>query len=115
MSGLDFRTIKGNNTNKDSSPLVKDEYGEPPNVDFSYIGVVGMFLYLGGHLLPNISHVFNCVARCIFSPKHSHELVLKIIGQYLKTTRNGGLLLNSSIERNIYCYLDADFSGMHWH
>ena len=51
----------------------------------------------------------------MFNPKYSYELVLKIIGWYLKATRDRVLVINPSLEINIDCYTDADIYGMYGH
>ena len=51
----------------------------------------------------------------MISPKHSHKLALKIIGQYLKATSNRELVINPYPELNSYCYYDVDYSGMYGH
>ena len=47
--------------------------------------------------------------------KRSHELALKMIGQYLKATHDRGLVMNLSREVRINCYPDADFAGLYGH
>ncbi len=92
---------------------MKDDDGDPALGDFSYSSVVGMLLYLAGNTQPDIAYTVNCCARYMFCPKRSHELVLKRIGQYLKTTCDRGLVLNPSKELEIDCYPDADFAEMY--
>ena len=75
-----------------------------------------MLIYLSGHNRPDIDYAVNCCARYMFYPKHSHETVLKIIGCYLKATRDRGLILNPNSDVcKLDCYPDADFSGMYGH
>ncbi len=83
--------------------------------DFSYSRVVGMLLYLARHLRPDIAYAVNCAARYMFCPKHLHKFALKQIGQYLKATRNRGLILNPSKMLKIDCYPDANFAGIYGH
>ncbi len=75
---------------------MKDADDEPVLGDFSYSSVVGMLLFLAGHTRFDIAYAVNCCARYMFCPKQSHELALKRIGQYLKATRDCGLVLNPS-------------------
>jgi hypothetical protein len=72
-----------------------------------------MLLYLFCHSHPDITHLVNCAARYMFSPRHSHELALKRIGRYLKATGEKGLILNPSQDFKIHCYPDADFAGLY--
>ena len=84
--------------------LVKDADGPAACGSFSYSSVVGMLIYLSGHTRPDIAYVVNCSARYMFCPKHSHETALKRIGQYLKATRNRGLILDTCAKS---CKLDC--------
>ena len=113
--GLDIGTTSGKFTPAETKPLVKDVAGDPALGDFSYSSVVGMLLYLAGHTRPDIAYAVNCCARYMFCPRRSHESALKIIGQYLKATRDRGLVLHPSKELKIDCYPDADFAGMYGH
>ena len=97
---------------------MKDVDGKEASGNFSYSSVVGMLLYLSGHLQPDIAYAVNCCAQYMFCPKRSDKMALKRPGCYLKATRDRGLVLNpSSIDGQfeVDCYPDADFSGMHGH
>ena len=107
---LDIGNTKGMWTPADAKPLVKDGYVDNPTGDFSYISVVGILLYLAGHLSPGIAYAVNCAASYMFSPKKI-KLVIKRIGQYLKAKRDRGLVLNAYPELKIDCYPGADFSA----
>ncbi|KAL7460058.1 hypothetical protein ACHAXS_000525 [Conticribra weissflogii] len=111
--GLDIGTAKSKFTPLKSKPIVKDEDGESLSGDFSYSSVVGMMLYLMGHSRPDIAYAVNCAARYMFCPKHLYEIASKRIGQYLKVTREQGLVLDPLKELKIDAYPDADFAGMY--
>ena len=51
----------------------------------------------------------------MFCPKHSHELVVKQIGRYLKNNSDHGLVICPMRELSIDAYPDADFTGMYGH
>jgi hypothetical protein len=53
-------------------------------------------------------------ARFTHNPKRSHELALEQIGQYLKGTKDPGLILQpaDAKEIKINCYVDANFAGL---
>ena len=53
-------------------------------------------------------------ARYTHGPKRQHEVALERIGQYLKGTKNRGLIFNPKKNEDIEidCYVDADFAGM---
>ena len=110
--GLDTDKSTPRNTPCLKAPLSKDEDGDPASGNFSYASIVGMLLYLSGHSRPDIAYSVSQVARFTFSPKHSHEQALKLIGRYLLATRDKGLVLTPSKELNIDAYPDADFAGL---
>ena len=71
-----------------------------------------MILYLAGHSNPEIFCAVNCADMYMFCPNVLHELALNIIRQYLKATRDRGLVLNISPEIDIdYC--PDYFSGIY--
>ena len=115
--GLDDGYAKGKHTPAEANkPLVKDADGVAGNGGFSYASVVGMLLYLSGHTRPDITYAVNCCARYMFAPKHSHELALKRIGRYLKSTSDRGMVIKPMRELlNVDAYPDADFAGMYGH
>jgi hypothetical protein len=73
--------------------LGKDPDGDPPDCSFNYASVIGMMWYLYSHSRPDLGFAVSQAARFAFAPKHSHELALIRIGQYLMATREGGLIL----------------------
>ena len=113
--GLDSKLSTNKWTPAETTPLVKDEDGEPPQGSFSYSSVVGMLLYLSGHSRPDIAYAVNCCARYMFNPRFSHEKALKRIGRYLKATRDRGLVMRPSGELKVDAYPDADFAGLYGH
>jgi hypothetical protein len=73
--------------------LTLDKNGDPPNGAFNYASVIGMMMwYLYGHSKPDLGFVLSQAARFSQPPRHSHELPLIWIGQYLKGTRDKGLI-----------------------
>ena len=70
-----------------------DDDGEPALGIYYYASVVGMLNYLQGHSRIDIPFAVSQVAQYVHSPKHSHELALERIGQYLKGTLDNGLIL----------------------
>jgi len=95
--------------------LTMDKDGDPPNGTFNYASVIGMMWYLYGHSRPDLGFALSQAARFSHSPKRSHELALIRIGQYLKGTRDKGLILkpNRNELLKIDCYVDADFCGLY--
>jgi Reverse transcriptase (RNA-dependent DNA polymerase) len=92
--------------------LPKDENGAPCNETFNYASVVGMLMYLAGHLRPDISFAVHQCARYTHFPKHLHEIALKHIGRYLMGTKDKGLIIRPSNELKIDFYVDAAFAGL---
>ena len=54
-----------------------------------------MLLYLDGNFSHEIDHAVNCANMYMLYPKHSHKLVLNIIGRWLKSTMDRGLVMNT--------------------
>ena len=114
--GLEGGDIRPKLTPAEHKPLVRDTDGTPAEGAFSYSSVVGMLLYLAGHSRPDLAYSVNCCARYMFAPRKSHEDALIRIGQYLKGTRDKGLILTpTSSVLNVEAYPDADFGGLYGH
>jgi hypothetical protein len=94
--------------------LGKDKCGDPPQGTYNYASVIGQLQYLQGHTPINITMAVSPCARFTHNPKCSHELALEQIGQYLKGTKDRGLILQpaDAKEIKINCYVDADFAGL---
>ncbi len=60
--GLDDGLVKGKYTPSESKSLVKNINSEAASGAFSYSSVVGMLLYLSGHILLDITFAVNCCA-----------------------------------------------------
>ena len=73
--------------------LHKDENGDPATGDFNYASVIGMAWYLYGHSRSELGFALSQASRFTHSPRRSHELALIRIGQYLKGTRDKGMIL----------------------
>jgi hypothetical protein len=73
-----------------------------------------MLGYLHANSRPDITFAVAAASRFTHSPKRSHEQALERIGQYLKGTREEGLIFRpahfeSELKTDIY--VDADFAG----
>ena len=95
--------------------LGKDEFGDPPSGSFNYGSVMGMIWYLERHTRPDLGFAASQCARFTFNPKRSHELALIRIGQYLKKTRNKGIIYKpfDSTKLQMDVYVDSDFMGIY--
>ena len=61
------------------------------------------------------THAVNFASGYMFCQNKYLELVLKIIGQYLKVERGRGVFLSPLPELQIYLFPDADFYAMDGH
>ena len=112
--GLDDIMAKGRSTPAEYVTLVNNQDGVPPSCILNYSSIVGIMIYLSGDTRPEIDFAVNFCAMYMFCSKHSHGEVLKLIGRYLKLTRDCGLILNPNRDLfKIYGYPDADFSGIY--
>ena len=93
----------------------KDEDGDPAHCTFNYASVIGMLYYVTGHSRPDLKFAVSQAARFAFQPKRSHELALIRIGQYLKGTRDKGLMFkpSSPTQFKMDAYVDSDFMGLY--
>ena len=73
--------------------LHKDEDGNPASGEFNYASVAGMIWYLYGHSQPELGFALSQASRFTHSPRRSHELALIQIGQYLRGTKDKGMIL----------------------
>ena len=120
--GLTDRIIKALNigdlpmkkTPAEVGSLGKDEFGDPPQGTYNYASVIGQLQYLQGHTRVDITMAVSQCARFTHDPKRSHEKALERIGQYLKGTKNRGLIFRPAEghEIKLDCYVDADFAGL---
>ncbi|KAL7479879.1 hypothetical protein ACHAW6_005600 [Cyclotella cf. meneghiniana] len=70
----------------------KNSSGSPPAGTLNPAAVVGILLYLCGHMCPNIAAVVFQCDRHTFCPTRHHELVLIWGGLYLKGMMDKGLI-----------------------
>ena len=74
-----------------------------------------MMWYLYGHSRPDLGFAVSQAARFAFSPKRSHELALIRIGQYLKKTKDKGMIMkpltNDKFKMDVF--VDSDFMGLY--
>ncbi|KAL7461645.1 hypothetical protein ACHAXS_003698 [Conticribra weissflogii] len=107
--------IHGCETAAEYVPLPRDALGHVASGSINYASVLGMLLYLAGHNWPDITFAVHQCAWYTFDPKHRHEVTLKQIVRYLKSTADKGMILSPSSSLDINCYPDADFTGLYGH
>ena len=76
--------------------------------------MVGMMLYLARSSRQDISCAVHQCARFSHGPKRSHEVSIKHIDMYLKTTRDKGIIMKPSMIEDLQfkLYAEADFVGL---
>ena len=95
-----------------TTPLGQDIDGKPFSEDWEYASIVGMLMYLGQNIRPDIAFAVHQCARFTHNPKHSHAVGVKRIIRYLQGTKDKGMILNPDESLQADCYVDADFAGL---
>ena len=70
-----------------------------------------MLNYLAGSTRPDITFSTHQCARFCNDPKLLHETAMNRIGRYLLGTSDKGIILQPDRDKNIECFVDADFAG----
>ena len=109
---LDDENVKLRQEPAAATPLGKDEDKPPRKEQWSYASVVGMMLYLSSNSRPDIAFAVNQCARFTHCANSQHEIAIKRIGRYLKSTRDFGLLMKPKKDLMLELYADADFAGL---
>ena len=73
---------------------------------------LGILLYLSNNSRPDISYSTNQCARFTHFPKASHALSVKNILRYLQGTKDKGVVIHTSTQYNVDCYVDTDFGRL---
>lgn len=76
-----------------------------------YSEVIGSFLYLSQITRPYVTFTVNLVSRYLEKPLKVYWNAVKRIFNYLKSTKNFGLLYSTNININVIVYSDADYVG----
>ena len=92
-------------------PLGTDKNGPEFAELWSYSSVVGMLLYLVANSRHEIAYAAHQCARLTHNPKASHRAAVKRICHYLQGTKTKGLILNSSKQLTVDCFVDVDIAG----
>jgi len=109
--GLSTRSRTRPTPAKSTVILHRDEAGKPFDGSFHYPSVIGKLNYLEKTSRPDISYATHQCARFSSDPKQSHADAVLYLAQYLKGTRNDGIILDPKQLKCLECYADADFSG----
>lgn len=69
-------------------------------------------MYLSANLYPDIALAVHQCAQFSFCPWQSHKDAVKQIVQYLKGTKDNGLLFQPTDNFQLDCYVDTNFAGL---
>ena len=108
---LDDEKVTGKNIPAPSSKILKRNEGSPQfDGAFHYRSVIGKLNYLEKTTRPDISYAVHQWARFVEDPTMEHGKAVRWIGQYLKATKDKGIILkpDGSLFR---VHVDADFAG----
>ena len=92
-------------------PVGSDADGPPFAEAWNYRTIVGMLMFLSANTRPDISYAVHQAARFSHAPRHSHDVAVKRILRYLKTTNDKGMSIAPSMNNRVDCYVDSDFAG----
>jgi hypothetical protein len=110
--GLDAES-KRHNSPAMTKLLSKDSTGPQREHEWNYHMIIGMLTYLSMSSRPNIAFAVHQCARFSSCPMRIHEIAVRHICRYLQATATQGYILNPSFtNRNLDCYVDADFAGL---
>jgi len=92
--------------------LTADTLGPPREHSWNYRSIIGMSNYLASSTRPDIAFAVHQCARFTTAPCRVHELVIRCVLRYLKGTSTKGYILKPTSDRNLNCFIDADFAGL---
>lgn len=90
--------------------LHKFEDSDPHDESLNYRSVIGKLNYLEKSTRPDIAYAVHQCARFSANPRIEHTKAVKLIGRYLKKTKEKGITCHVKRE-SILCYADAGFAG----
>jgi hypothetical protein len=93
--------------------LHRDSSGAQREHAWKYRTLIGMLTYLSMSSRPDIAFAVHQCARFSTCPMRIHEIAVRRICRYLQGTKTKGYILQpTASDRNLNCYVDADFAGM---
>jgi gag-polypeptide of LTR copia-type len=107
--------LQGNSAPRDtpalsSQILQKYSGSECHNEKWNYRAVIGKLNYLEKSTRPDLAYAVHQCARFSIGPKVEHTRAVKLIGRYLLSTADRGIICTPN-DDSFHLYLDADFSG----
>ena len=79
--------------------------------DFKYRSVLGSLNFLTNSTHSEAQFEVHQCTQFSADPKLPHDQAVKQVLEYLKGTATQGLIMNPDIEKEIGCYLDAEFAS----
>lgn len=109
--GLTKDTVKEKPTPALSSRILQvHSDSEEHNEQWHYRSVIGKLNFLEKSTRPDIAYAVHQCARFSESPRVEHSRAIKVIGRYLKATKDKGIICKPT-SVGFECYSDADFAG----
>jgi Reverse transcriptase (RNA-dependent DNA polymerase) len=94
-----------------SSKILQRYLDSPAHSEkWHYRSVVGKLNYLERSTRPDIAYAVHQCARFSADTREEHTKAVKVIGRYLMSTADKGIICTPTNE-SLMCYCDADFSG----
>ena len=93
--------------------LQRDADGAQREHSWKYRTLIGMLTYLSMSPRPDIAFAVHQCARFSTCPMRIHEITVRKICRYIQGTKTKGYTLQPSTkDRDLNCYVDADFAGL---
>ena len=73
--------------------------------------IIGPINYISGSPRPDITYTTHSTAMFSANTKASHDKGVKRIINYLKGTKENGLIMYPKNDKGLECFVDADFAG----
>ena len=69
-------------------------------------------MYIASNSRPDIQFLVQQCAKLYNNPMKTHSEAVNSICSYLVVAQGQGLTFDPNSDMNLYCYVDADFSGL---
>jgi hypothetical protein len=97
-----------------ASSKILSKHPESPAFDghFHYRSVIGKLNYLEKSTRPDIAYAVHQCARFTNDPRYEHGQALKWLGRYLYGTREHGIIVKPTKQKDLHLFVDSDWSGL---
>jgi hypothetical protein len=98
-----------------SDVLARSLDSKPFDCHYNYRSAAGMLSYLSGTTRLDTCFATHQICRFSANPREPHHVALKQIVQYLKKTRDEGMVIRplGTKSNKLTCYTDSDFAGLY--